>query len=201
MSSVKSAVEVLKKAQELDRELYLTQRELRAAPEERAKLKQDLESEKTRLHDLEAALKKLQLSQKEKEGHLAEKEAHIRKLDGQLGQVKTNREYSALQQEIASLKADNSLLEEEIIRVLDAVEAAQEEVKNEKTHLAQVEKEYLAREHQLTQKEKSLAEAAARLKSQRQELMAQVPPEARNLYDLIVQKKQGLGLVKVNGES
>ena len=201
MSSVKSAVEVLKKAQELDRELYLTQHQLRAAPEERAKLKQDLESEKTRLHDLEAALKKLQLSQKEKEGHLAEKEAHIRKLDGQLGQVKTNREYSALQQEIASLKADNSLLEEEIIRVLDAVEAAQEEVKNEKTHLAQVEKEYLAREHQLTQKEKSLAEAAARLKSQRQELMAQVPPEARNLYDLIVQKKQGLGLVKVNGES
>ncbi len=201
MNSVQQHIDVLKKAREFDREIYLAQIRLNEIPGERSLLKRELDGQKSHLLELEAALKKAQLAQKAKEGGLGEKEAHIRKLDGQLGAVKTNKEYTALQQEIASLKADNSVLEEEIIRLIDEVEAADEEVRKEKEHLKQVEKEFQTRDQELALKEKTLAESVGELKKKRQEVMSQVPPDISTLYDLIVSKKQGIGLARVIGEN
>jgi uncharacterized protein len=199
-TSVKDSIDILKKAQEIDRELYLAQRDVEKIPEAKQQLNQELDLEKNRLRELEAEFKKLQMKQKEKDGELGQKEAQIKKLDGQLGAVKTNKEYSALQQEIASLKADNSLLEEDIIRIMDQVEAADEEVKKERERLKQIEKEYQVRQAEMDQRVKAAAEAVESLRKKRDEIVQQVAPDVRSLYDLIVQKKQGLALVKVNGE-
>ena len=201
MHTVKPSIELLKRAQQVDSELYHSQLRLSEIPQERLTINQDLELEKNHLRSLETSLKNLQLKQKQKEGELAQKEANVRKLDGQSSQVKTNKEYSALQQEISSLKADNSILEEEIIKILDEVEAAEEEVRKEKERLKLIENDFQAKETELAEKEKSFLEAVARLKKERGAILAQVAPDMRNLYDLIVQKKQGLGLVKINGES
>jgi len=200
MTRMKEDIEVLKKAQELDRELYLALEQLKEIPEERLKNKYALESEKRHMAELDAALKKLQLQQKEKEGELGQKEAHIRKLDGQLSQVKTNKEYGALQQEIASLKADNSLLEEEIIRILDEIEAAQDEVKKEMERLKQCQKEYESKENELSQQEKKSNEEADQLRKKREEIVSHLALDVKDLYEKIVEKKKGLALVKVQGE-
>ena len=199
-SGVKESIEILKQAQNLDRELYLAEQQLKTMPEEKERLQQELDHEKKHLLQMEEELKKIQLKQKEKEKDLAQKEANIKKFEGQLSQVKTNKEYTALQQEIASLKADNSLLEEEIIKALDSVDAAEDEVRKEKERLKQVEKESHARQNELGQKEKTLHEAIENLKKTREEIIKQVASDARSLYDLIISKKQGLALVKVNGE-
>ena len=201
MTGSKESIEILKQAQTLDRELYLAEQQVqRVLPEEKERLRQELEMQKRHLLQLEEELKKIQLKQREKEKQLGEKEANIKKFDGQLSQVKTNKEYSALQQEIASLKADNSLLEEEIIKALDSVEAAEVEVRKEKDRLKQVEKEFQTRQNEIAQKEKTLSDTIEMLKKSREEIMRQVAPDARSLYDLIIQKKQGLALVRVNGE-
>lgn len=201
MASIKESIEVLKKAQHLDRELYLAQRESKEIPENKEKLKHDLDAENQHLKQLEAEFKKLQMKQKEKDGELAQKETNVKKLDGQLSQVKTNKEYSALQQEIASLKADGSLLEEEIIKIMDQVEAAEEEVKKEKERLKHVEKEFQAKEAELDQRYKILNEKIGTLKKERDVMTQQVAPDVRSLYDLIIQKKQGLALARVNAET
>lgn len=201
MVSIKESIEILKKAQQLDREIYLAQRDSREIPEQKEKLKHELEQEKAHLNQLEADFKKLQMKQKEKDGELAQKESNVKKLDGQLSQVKTNKEYSALQQEIASLKADGSLLEEEIIKVMDEVEAAQTEIKQEKDRLKGVEKEYQAKEAEWDQKLKAIHDRAEGLKKERDTIVQQVPPDVRSLYDLIIQKKQGLALAKINHET
>ncbi len=198
--AIKDNLDHLKKVQEVDREIYQISLSLEEIPATCVKIKQDLENEKAHLKALEAAFRKLQLTQKEKEGVLAQKEAHVKKLDGQLSQVKTNKEYSALQQEIASLKADNSLLEEDIIRIIDEVEAAEEEVKEEGGRVKQIEKDYTGRESELSQQEKTLREKLQSFKKTREEFMTHVPPDIRSMYDLIIQKKQGLALVPVNGE-
>ena len=198
--SIKEHLETLKKAQDLDREIYRAQEQCREIPLLKERLKQGLELEKNRLKELEGELKKIQLKQKEKEGELAQKEAHIKKLEGQLSQVKTNKEYTTMQQEIASLKADTSLIEEEIIKLLDQVEAADEEVKKEKERLKQVEKNHQEQGGELSQKEKVLQQSYDDLKKKRDEIIQHVPPDIKSLYDTIVQKKQGLALVKVKGE-
>ena len=201
MTNIKQDIEILIKTQDLDRDLYLAGQQLTEIPEERARLKGELESEKQHLKSLEEELKKIQLKQREQEKELANKEANIKKFDGQLAQVKTNKEYSALQQEIASLKADNSVLEEEIIKIIDQVEAAEEEVKKERERLKEVEKKFQEREGELSRKEKTLNEGLESLKKNREETIQKVSPEVRNMYDAIVKKKQGLGLAPLNGET
>ena len=114
-SPITQNLDVLKKAQHLDSEIHHSHILLEEIPAQRAQLKSELELEKIRLNELEKSLRDIQLKLKDKELELSQKETQIKKLDGQLSQVKTNKEYGALQQEIASLKADNSLLEEGII--------------------------------------------------------------------------------------
>ncbi|MSR77554.1 MAG: hypothetical protein EXS63_04945 [Candidatus Omnitrophica bacterium] len=201
-AAIKSSIDLLKKAQEFDREMYQATRALQEEiPQEKAHLERQLEQEKAHLKTLEDAFKALHLKQKQREGVLAEKEANIKKLNGQLGQVKTNKEYAALQQEIASLKADNSILEEEIIKIFDEVEAADEEVKKERERVKKIEKDFVTLHAALIEKEKKSKDDVVRLKTMREEILSQIPQDVRERYDQIVIKRQGMAMAKVNGEN
>ncbi|MDD5226685.1 MAG: C4-type zinc ribbon domain-containing protein [Candidatus Omnitrophica bacterium] len=199
-SPITQNLDVLKKAQQLDSEIHHAHVRLGEIPSERAQLKSELELEKTRLNELEKSLKDIQVKLKDKELELSQKELQIKKFDGQLSQVKTNKEYGALQQEIASLKADNSLLEEGIIHVLDEVDAAKEEARKEKEKLASVTKSFQDRDNEMVAQEKALQDRLAGLKKEREESVAQLPPELGELYNRIALKKQGLALAVVAGE-
>ena len=166
----------------------------------RADLKRELESKRVHLAELDSTLKNTQLKLKEKELELAQKEGQVKKLDGQLSLVKTNKEYSVLQQEISSLKADNSLLEEEIIRKMDEVEAVKEEVRKEKERLTEVTKSFAAQEQELVTQEKNLQARLEEILKQRQDIVSKLPPDIAGLYDRIASKKEGLALVPVSGD-
>ncbi len=200
-SPITQNIDILKKSQQLDSEIYSSRLLLEDIPSQRMKLKADLASEKTHLEELDKALKEIQMRLKTKELELGQKEGQIKKLDGQLSQVKTNKEYGALQQEIASLKADNSLLEEEIIHILDEVEAAKEEAQKEKEIFASVSKSFQGKEDELATQEKTLQGRLVELENQRKEAVAQLPPELGDLYSRIALKKQGLALAPVNAEA
>ena len=199
-SPITQNLDALKKAQQLDSEIHHAGILLEEIPSQRAQLKSDLELEKTHLNDLEKSLKDVQLKLKEKEMELSQKETQIKKLDGQLSQIKTNKEYAALQQEIASLKADNSLLEEGILYAMDEVEAVRDEVRKEKEKFASVSKSFQEKDNEVANQEKNLQARLADLKKQREESVAQLPPELGELYNRIAVKKQGLALALVNGE-
>lgn len=198
---VQESLEILKKAQEIDGEIYAIRRELAAIPEILHQLTTEFEQEKSRMAQLDARLKEIQLRQKQKEGELNEKENLIRKYDAQLMQVKTNKEYSALKSEIASLRADGSILEDAILGILDEMDQVQKETREERDRLTQVEKELEAKKIELGERAQTLKADLARLTEKRTGVMAQAPPEARELYEKIVVKKEGLALVAVEGES
>lgn len=202
MTTILESISTLRKAQDLDRELYLAAQALEHdIPEEQSRIKSDLEKERIHLKSLEDNLKTIQMKQKQKEGLLADKEANIRKMEGQLSQVKTNKEYSTLKDEMASLKADNSLLEEEILKLFDEVSSSEKLVHTEKDRLKEIEKQFAEREAVLSQKKKDLESSLNAIKTQRDEILKQVPPEVRDRYILIIGKKQGLALVKIKGEN
>jgi len=197
---IQSEIEILIKAQAIDAELYKLMDVLAEIPVDRARVKAELEQETERLKELEAVLKKRQLVQKEKEGVLAQKEANIKKMDGQLSLVKTNKEYGALQQEMASLKADNSLLEEEILKLFDEVEACREEVTKEQARLKEFEKVIQVKDQEVSQKEKEYQGKVQQLKAQKLESVTQLTPDTKQLYNRIVEKKNGIALATVTGD-
>ena len=200
LSPITQNLDVLKKAQQLDSEIHHAHVLLGEIPAERARLKSELELEKTHLNELEKSLKEIQLKLKDKELELSQKEMQIKKLDGQLSQVKTNKEYAALQQEISSLKADNSVLEEGIIHILDEVDAAKDEVRKEKEKFGAITKSFQDKDVEMANQEKTLQERLVGQQKQREESVAQLPPELGELYSRIAVKNQGLALAVVNGE-
>lgn len=199
MNSILEHLETLKRAQTCDSRIYLIQADLKEIPLLKQKIKSELQDQQATLQGLEQSVKDLQLKQKSKEGELAQKEAEIKKLDAQLSQVKTNKEYGVIKQEIASLQADNSLIEEEIIKLMDAVEAATREVKSEKMRLDQISKEFQKKEQDVVARESSLSGEADNLKKEREALVSTLPEPIALRYGQIAARKQGIVLSPIQG--
>ncbi len=191
---------ILQEIQEWDKEIYALAQVLEEIPAELSDVNRKLETEKSKLQKLQDELKVAQLKQKEKEVELSSKEDNIRKYEGQLTQVKTNKEYASLQGEIKSLKADNSLLEEDIINLFDQVETVQAKVQEQKKNLETAEVEVKKKKEELEQNSKQVREKMDQLSSKKKERIKGVKPEVAALYEQIVTKKRGLALVQVLGE-
>jgi uncharacterized protein len=197
MTSILSHLDAIKKAQACDSRIYLIQADLQEIPQKKQELKAELQSHQASLHSLEQSAKDMQLKQKSKEGELAQKESEIKKFDGQLAMVKTNKEYGTIKQEIASLQADNSLIEEAILKLMDATEAANRELKTEKVRLEQVAKEYQVKEQQLIAQENALKAEVETLRKEREVLVSALPNAIALQYSQIANHKQGIVLAPV----
>lgn len=183
--------------QALDKQLYDLRRRRQAKPVQIEQLKAAHQADAQHARDLDAQLKMLQVKRGSLEGDLAAKEGGVKKLQGQLYQVKTNKEYTALQHEIEGAKADNSVLEEEILKMMEhidqqkaALAAATETLKGQEVHtrtsVAEVEREIA-----------ELDMAISRLQAQRQVMAPRVDAKVLARYERILDKKEGLGLVPV----
>src|SRR3989338_1776064 len=121
MVNLEEQIKLLVELQGLDTQIFKLEKDLRSMPEEIKRMEGEFKEKTGSLKKLEDGLKVLQVKRKEKEVDLGAKEGTIKKYQIQLYQIKTNKEYTALDQEIARIKADNSLLEEDIIKILDQI--------------------------------------------------------------------------------
>ena len=199
--SVKDQIKRLVELQIIDVEIYRSKAQVKEKPAEIAALNADFEAKKARLKQFEEELKAIQLAQKANEGDLKSKEDAIVKADGQLAQLKTNKEYSAKLLEIEGIKADKSLIEEKILIGFDQIEAARKAVDTERTVVASFEKEFGAKKKQI-EDEVAVAQDQIKVKeSQRSQLTPDVRPDVLARYDRILQNKEGLAIVAVNNQS
>ncbi len=199
--AINEQIKILVELQKIDSAVYQLRKELSAHPELERQRVVEFEKKKTRTKAAEGALKSLQLKQKQKESDLASREDKILKLQGQLYQLKSNKEYSAMEHEIKGQKADKSLLEEEILGFLDAVDQAKAELVKEKEALAKDEKAYQA---ELDELKKRAAELNALIASEDEKRKAYTPNiESRLLsqYERILKSREGLALVPVLNNS
>jgi predicted nucleic acid-binding Zn-ribbon protein len=194
-------IETLKKLQAIDAELYQLRRQQGEKPKELEQASARVAAQEARLKELEAKLKTLQLSQKDKEGELQTKEANVKKLQGQLFQVKTNKEYSAMQREIDTLKADNSLLEEAILQTLDAIEQAGKARQQQQGLVKEAQQQFAQGQERITRELAALEDRVAQLERNRNGLAPDIPPQTLATYERVLEIREGLALVPVMSES
>jgi len=194
-------LEVLHQLQELDSERYQLLRQQEEKPRELERVREEVAQQHARLHAAEERLKALQLQQKEREVELQSREDNVRKLQGQLFQLKTNKEYSAMQREIDTLKADNSLLEEAVLGGFDAIEQATREHAEEQQQAAAVQQRFQQEERRVEEDLAVIADALGRLDRQRETLTPGVPPDVLATYERVLSNREGVALVPVVGES
>ena len=200
-TAVNEQIKILVELQKIDSEIYRTRRELASIPEQQKKIEQDFEKNKAGFQASEAALKILQMKQKEKEGELQSKEEKIKKLQSQLYQLKSNKEYSTMEFEIKALKADDSLLEEEIIGFLDQVEQAKSAIAKEKEVLAGHDKKT---KEELEVLKKRAVELEAHMRNdedERKKYLPTIEPKLLAQYEKILKNREGLAIVPVRNQS
>ena len=194
-------LDILKRLQAIDGELFRLRREEREKPKALERVAAQVAAQEAAVKDAESKLTALQLTQKEKEGELQTREAQVKKLQGQLFQVKTNKEYSTMQHEIEALKADNSLLEEVILKIFDAIDQAAKGRKAEQAKLAE-QQEQLRRERERIERELSTIRAQIeQLEQDRTILTPDVPKASLAAYERILGIREGLAMVPLVNDS
>ncbi len=183
--------------QAVDHQLYQFKRQRAAKPVQIEQLNAAFQAETQQVTALEEQVKALQVKRNGMEGDLAAKEANVKKLQGQLYAIKTNKEYTTLQHEIAGVKADNSVLEEEILKVMEQVDQQKAAVATAKESLKGREAQHREAVAVIEREMATLDAAIAQLMDQRQAITPRVDPKLLAQYERIVEKKDGLGLVPV----
>jgi uncharacterized protein len=190
-------VDLLFKLQGIDTQIYSLRAEQDEKPVEIAQLKDSLESKKAGIKDAEEKLKSLQLKHKEKEIALGSKEGEIKKLEGQLYQIKTNKEYTAMINEIESRKADNSLLEEEIINIIDSIDHAKLFLEKEKEKFNRESDKANAQIGEIEKQIIGIKSEISGLDKKRQELIPSIESKLLKEYERVLTGRNGQALAEV----
>ncbi|MCM8790804.1 MAG: C4-type zinc ribbon domain-containing protein [Candidatus Omnitrophica bacterium] len=201
MLNLEEQIKILVELQGLDTNILRLNDELDSIPEKIKVMEGAFQQKAQNLKRHEENIKSLQVRRKEKEVELQGKEDTIKKYTTQMYQVKTNKEYTALQEEIARIKADNSLIEEEIIKILDEMDAENAEIAKEKDFLKKEEIALSEEKKKLEVEAGRLKEELAALQKQRSELALKVDKAILSKYERILSSKDGLAVVPVLQDS
>lgn len=195
--SISEQIKTLIQLQAIDSQIYQLNDEKRQLPLWFENLKNEFKTKELGLKNAEENYKKLLITHKEKEVDLQAKEDSIKKYQIQLYQVKTNKEYSSLKNEIEGIRADNSLLEEEIIKLLDEIDKAKAEVDKEKVRLHEEEEKLKAEENRFKESIKAIEEKLKLLDNERRVLSPNIEKNILSKYERVLKNKNGLALVSV----
>jgi hypothetical protein len=198
---LKDDLKILIKVQELDSKIAAFEQQKQAIPR---MLDSQKEALKNRQDELEAAKKKLEEFQKEKKMQEIEfetKNAELKKLQSQLFSVKTNKEYSAIQHEVAHIKDQAGMFEEEIIKKM----FDEDEIRK---NIAGIKGEIQKEENRLKDIERECGVEAAKIDQEmnavileKDAMTKQVDAQTLAIYENIRNKVSGIGIVEIDSGS
>ncbi len=193
-------IELLIKVQALDTRAYELNRLKGEKPRALEEFRQAVQLEKDSLARAKEDLKAIQLKRKDKELQLQKKEEEIKKFQTQLYQIKSNKEYKALVGQIEGLKADDSVLEEEIIVFFDEIDKANKEISEAEDNLKKEEAKLKEAEETLKKEISQINSELDKLRGEKEKIILNIDKIILGKYEHILKNKNGLAMVKlVNG--
>lgn len=178
-------LERLVRLQRAEGELKRVEAEREAVPRARAELEARLAEERGRLDAARAALDACQKARRQHEQGLQDLEARRSKYKGQLMEVKTNKEYTAMLHEIEAVERDIRGLEDQVLAEMERAESLAAEVKREEALYRTVEEGSRNEARALDEKARKLEEQAERFRRERDEVAGTVPEDALGLFQRV----------------
>jgi uncharacterized protein len=195
---LKEEIQRLVSLQRIDSRIYqLKQEKESRLPEKLRLLTAAFKEKKDDFLCSQERFKQVQLKKKDREVELASKEEALRKSQGQLYQLKTNKEYQAKLSEIGAIKADISVAEEDVLKAMDEIEKEKENLQKAQELLEQEEKNNKEKEDEINQELKKMEAEIASLDNQRREFTDGIKPEILTRYENLLKMRNGLAIVPV----
>ena len=183
--------------QKLDSEISTLQTEADAVPKQVDQLRQQIEDARGLVALKETARDSLGKTRREKERELETMESRVTKNKVKMMEVKTNKEYHALQKEIEKIHSDSSVIEEEILLLMDDIEQSEVEVKRAKSRFEKTAAEI---EEKIQVHQARLDELPGELgvkQEQRKELTSKIDRELMDRYNRVKTQRDGLAVAFV----
>jgi predicted nucleic acid-binding Zn-ribbon protein len=171
--------------QQAEVELRRVEEKLKDVPRSRQEMEARLATERGRLDAARTALADSQKARKQHEGSLQDLEAKRSKYKGQLMEVKTNKEYTAMLHEIEGVEREIRDREDQILAEMERAEALTTEVKREEGLFKAVEEKGRVDAQALQSEERKLEDERKRLKAARDATAATVPEDAMELFQRV----------------
>ncbi|GAB4390713.1 MAG: C4-type zinc ribbon domain-containing protein [Thermodesulfovibrionales bacterium] len=191
---------LLVELQKLDSVIIEKDRQIRAIPARISSAEKPLRQAEARLEGQRSQYRAAEKKRKDKEMELDRLGDRIAKLKDRTAAIKDNKAYQAHLKEIESAEKEHYLLEDEILALMETLEAEAKEVKEAEKAL-EAEK---AREAELKRElDAEVAEARGKLdalKEKRKEIVAPLEQENYALYMGLLKTKAGLAVCEVRDE-
>ncbi len=179
--SMNAALEQLVRLQHAESELKRTESVRSDLPRRRAESAALLEAEKARLTAAKEAVEGGQKNRRRLEGELQDLESKRSKYKGQLMDVKTNKEYTAMLHEIEGVEREIRAREDLILAEMESAETLAAEVKREEQAFKVADEAARARAREMDEEERKVQAESARLVAERDQIAQGIP---QNLLDL-----------------
>jgi uncharacterized protein len=154
-------------------------------PRGRGELEASLAAERGRLDTARAALGETQKTRKTHESALQDLEVKRSKYKGQLMDVKTNKEYTAMLHEIETVEREIRDREDQILAEMEKAEALGADVKREEGMFKVEEEKSRTQGKALDERERALSDEQKRIVAARDAIAATVPTEAMELFQRV----------------
>jgi len=186
-------LESLVRLQQAENDLRRVESELLAIPRAKAEVEARVAEEQGRLDAAKAALDGCQKARKQHEAAVQDLETKRSKYKGQLMDVKTNKEYTAMLHEIEAVEREIRSREDQILAEMEQAEALSAEVKREEALFKAAAEAGRAQGQVFDQRAAELAAEAARLAADRDQVATSVPEDAMELFKRVA-KLRGAGV-------
>ena len=171
--------------QRADSELRRVEAELVQIPRRRTELETALAAERGRLEGARGSLDGSQKNRRRFEGELQDLESKRSKYKGQLMEVKTNKEYTAMLHEIEGVEREIRAREDQVLAEMERAEGLASEIKGEEAVFKAAEQEHRVRERSLSEEEARLREQVRRLTAERDAEAARLPAGLFELFQRV----------------
>ena len=199
--NLKEQIDLLVRLQNIDTQIYQLRKEQENIPIKQKESDESFANKKENLKLLENKGLDLQKQRKAQELELASKEEEARKMQTQLFQIKTNKEYAAKLKEIETVKADASVFEDKILELFEEADKLKSQINQEKQLLVEEEKKNNQEKEKLNLRSKEIEHNLHQLQAQREQLSKEIAPEILAKYERIISNRESLAIVKVGDDS
>jgi len=188
-------LEKLVRLHHVDTELKRVLSDLGAIPRHRQEIDDRLARDRSHLDAAKAALEGSQKARKQNEASVQDLETKRSKYKGQLMDVKTNKEYTAVLHEIEGVERDIKAREDVILEEMEKAEALGQDVKREEADFKAVEADAKKEKLLLDARMATLGAEEKRLAKEHDEVAASVPEDLLALYTRVA-KQRGTGVAE-----
>jgi predicted nucleic acid-binding Zn-ribbon protein len=178
-------LERLVRLQHAESDLRRVEAELQEVPQKRAEAEAALAGERGRLDHSREAQAQSQKARRQHEADLQDLEAKRSRYKGQLMEVKTNKEYTAMLHEIEGVEREIRGREDQILAEMEKSEGLAAEVKAEEEAFKAAEGRSRESGRALDERSRELEAERTRLAAERDTVAATVPGEVLELFQRV----------------